>query len=301
MTLSIILLTFGLLLASGLIIGNPAFAAENSYLIEADRLTRKINSGFTRIHSVAKATNQKSRNLETIIEAKVKEAHTARSELELVACQKEYLGYRFEALENSAEKVDVDEEVLNNIFFNMERLEEAQKKTNTFGLGKGVEAGNFQTEVAVAEVLKGQQNIINMIRSVSPKANISNQANALQIKIDIAREFFTKKNSASLAKQKETILESLILVREVKSLLRLAHDDLLMKIYYVDAQHIARVVGELHVDVIGTAINGNTGLNKWREVDEDILNIQVENDSDNSPINSAHLYGNNQKLGFGNH
>jgi hypothetical protein len=300
--LTIFLLACGLVVAIDAARNEKIFAAENSYLIEVDRLTREVSAGLARITRVSMSSDRQIRRLEDQIHNKLNAVRAARSEPELAACQKEYFDLRSQALAIHAEKADANETELTKLVRNLDRLETAQNNSRTFGLGEGVQADDVQAQTAVAAVLRGQQNLLTMISKVSPGTRIGSQADALSIKIGVANKFFANKRNMNFDEQKRYAVDALLLVRDVKNLLRQSHDDLLQKLYYVDARHTVRQLQDLKVAVLGSVVNGSNGIGAIEAMDNEVINMQIDGSHDRFAAGQPGYHsGLNAEITFGSH
>ena len=298
--LTILLFAIGMAVVIDSALNGNLMAAENSYLIEVDRLTREVSANLARITNVSMSSDRQIRNIEDQIRDKVNEVDAAQSEPELVACQKEYLDLRSRALAIHAEKADANEKELSKLVVNLDRLEAAQKNSQSFGLGDGIKVDDLRAQTAVADVLRGQQNLLKMISKVSPSTRIGNQADALQIKISVANNFFANNRNVNFDEQKQYAVDALLLVREVKNLLRQAHDDLLQKLYYVDARHTVQQLSDLKVAVLGSAVNGSGGLSMGGRLDDKVINKKISGSSDRFSVNQSSYHpGLNTEVKFG--
>ena len=298
--LTILFLALGIVVFIDSALNGNLFAAENSYLIEVDRLTREVSAGLARITRVSMSSDRRIRNIEDQIRDKLNEVRSAQSEPELAACQKEYFDLRANALAIHAEKADVNEKELSKLVVNLDRLEAAQKNSQTFGLGEGIKADDLHAQTAVANVLKGQQNLLKMIRKVSPSTRIENQADALQLKISVANNYFASSRTINFDKQKQYAVGALLLVREVKNLLRQAHDDLLQKLYYVDARHTVRQLDDLKNAILGPSVNGSSGFSKSEKMDDEVLRTEISGSNQRFSVNqSSYHTGLNAEVKFG--
>lgn len=298
--LTIILIAFGMLVAIDAGIKGSVYGAENTYLIEVNRLTREVSAGLARINDVSVSSERQIRRMEDQIQNKLKEIRTARTDMELLAYQKEYFDLRARTLAIHARKADVNERELSKLVVNIERLEQAQNNSRTFGLGENIKVDDFEAQKTIANVLAGQQNLLKMVSKVSPSTQIGSQADALQVKIMVANRFFNDNRNVNFDEQKEYVVDALLLVREVKNLLRQSHDDLLQKLYYVDAKHIVRELEDLKASVVGSMVNGNGGIIGGEKVDDEVLNRKSNEYTHRSNVsNTGYHTGLHAEISFG--
>lgn len=227
-------------------------AAESSFL------TEEINASVKQVEAnnqkVKQQTEQDKRVLAQFLDKKRK-AESAGDQDVVYKNQQDFYAKLSHMLKGWTEAVVYNEKELENIYTNMQLIAKQQKDSKTFGLGPEISRTDAHARKAITEVLNGYKDMITMVETLDPEADVSAIKAQLTGDYRASYQHFNGMKESPFDAAMEVALNALALTQTVKQNLGLFHDRLLGDIFYVDANHIANVLGTLNANLLGDGLN----------------------------------------------
>lgn len=229
-----------------------SMAAESSFLTEEINLSVKQVEANNQ--KVKQQTEQDKKVLAQFLDKKRK-AEAASEQDVVYKNQQDFYAKLSHMLKGWTEAVVYNEKELENIYTNMQLIAKEQKNSKTFGLGPEISRTDAHARKAITEVLNGYKDMISMVEILDPEADVSAIKAQLTGDYRAANQHFNGMKETPFDAAMDVALNALALTQTVKQNLGLFHDRLLGDVFYVDANHIATVLGKLNANLLGDGLN----------------------------------------------
>lgn len=251
-----------------LLVGGVALGEETPLSVQ---LNARVNETIHKIIDTQRDAEKQSQQIEEGIKTVVNRIRMSNDDSEIYRLQKEYIALRAEALQVVAAKVVTIEEHFSSIASDLSQLDALKKDSSRSGIGQGIRRDDPVAMKAITETFKGFGNLIDMVETLDPNANLENTRSSVVTLDEVARQFFRSEGDSSLRDQAAFIKEAMVTARSVQRLIGVERDMLLKKLYLVDSKNMIRQFGQLK-QVIFNDLDVAGLFNGLHRQDDDVLN-----------------------------